>query len=486
MYTHNLTLLTDLYELTMLQGYHRTKNDSIAVFDMFFRNNPFSSSYSIMAGLEQLIDYIENLQFTSEDVNYLRTLNLFDEDFLSYLHNFKFTGSIYSVKEGSLIFPHEPIIKVIAPISQAQLIETAMLNIINHQSLIATKASRIAYVANGDNLMEFGLRRAQGPDAGIYGARASIIGGFNGTSNLLAGKLFNIPVTGTHAHSWIMSFSSEYDAFKAYADIYPDSCILLVDTYNTLKSGVVNAIKVFSEMRKNNIKSKLYGVRLDSGDLAYLSRKVRKMLDDAGFPDAIIAASNDLDENLISTLKNQGAKINSWGVGTNLITAEGNPSFGGVYKLAALQNDDGSFTPRIKLSDNVTKITNPGNKTFYRIIDEYGKMKADLIALADEHISNEQELILFDPNSPWKRTILAPKTYTAINMLETIYDNGKLIYKTPSICKIKAYCKEQLELLWEESRRFINPMLPYIDLSPKLYETRTKLYYEYFNRRTDV
>ena len=334
----NLTLLTDLYELTMMQGYYKNKEENnTVIFDAFFRNNPFGGGYSIMCGIEQLVKYVKELHFSKEDVDYLRGLGIFDEDFLEYLAGFHFTGSIYAIPEGALMFPREPMVKVIAPIMEAQLVETAILNIINHQSLIATKAARICYAARGDGIMEFGLRRAQGPDAGTYGARAAVIAGCVGTSNVLCGQLFDVPVKGTHAHSWIMSFPDELTAFKTYGDLYPNACILLADTYDTLKSGVPNAIKTFQYLRDKGTLGKGYGIRLDSGDLAYISKKARKMLDEAGFPDAIISASNDLDEHLIDSLKNQGATITSWGVGTHLITAKDNPSFGGVYKLSAIQ-----------------------------------------------------------------------------------------------------------------------------------------------------
>ena len=330
----NLTLMTDLYELTMMQGYflHKDRNETV-IFDAFYRNNPCSGGYAISAGLEQVIQYIKELRFDQEDIDYLASLGIFRQDFLEYLSTFRFSGDIYAIPEGTVMFPREPVIKVVAPIMEAQLVETAILNIINHQSLIATKAARVCYAARGDGIMEFGLRRAQGPDAGTYGARAAMIGGCIGTSNVLCGQLFGVPVKGTHAHSWIMSFPDEYTAFKTYADMYPSACILLVDTYDTLKSGVPNAIRVFTELREAGIPLTFYGIRLDSGDLAYLSKKARKMLDDAGFPDAVISASNDLDEYLIDSLKAQGAAITSWGVGTNLITSKDNPSFGGVYKL---------------------------------------------------------------------------------------------------------------------------------------------------------
>ena len=399
----NLTLLTDLYELTMMQGYFEKQSaNETVIFDVFFRENPVKNGYSIMAGLEQVIEYIKNLNFSYEDVDYLRGLGIFSEDFLHYLSGFHFSGNIYAIPEGSVIFPKEPILKVIAPIMEAQLVETAILNIINHQSLIATKTARVVHAAQGDGVMEFGLRRAQGPDAGLYGARAAMIGGCVGTSNVLAGKMFDVPIMGTHAHSWIMSFPDEYTAFKAYAELYPDACTLLVDTYDTLKSGVPNAIRVFREMKDAGIHPKSYGIRLDSGDLAYLSKKARVMLDAAGFEDAVIAASNDLDEMLINDLKIQGAAITSWGVGTHLITSKDCPSFGGVYKLAAIEKD-GKFLPKIKISENTEKITNPGNKTIYRVYDkETGKLRADLICFADETYDTSEELLLFDPNETWK------------------------------------------------------------------------------------
>ena len=337
----NLTLLTDLYELTMMQGYFKSQNNRTVVFDLFYRRNPSNGGYAIAAGLEQAIAYIKELRFEEEDIAYLAGLQIFDKDFLDYLSTFRFSGDIYAIPEGTVVFPMEPLVKVIAPIMEAQLVETALLNIINHQSLIATKASRVVYAAQGDGVMEFGLRRAQGPDAGTYGARAAMIGGCIGTSNVLCGQLFDVPVKGTHAHSWIMSFPNEYTAFKTYADMYPQACILLVDTYDTLKSGIPNAIRVFTEMREAGIDLTFYGIRLDSGDLAYMSKKARKMLDEAGFSDAVISASSDLDEYLIESLKLQGATIRSWGVGTNLITSADNPAFGGVYKLAAIKGDDG-------------------------------------------------------------------------------------------------------------------------------------------------
>ena len=472
----NLTLLTDLYELTMMQGYFENDEKEVVVFDMFFRNNPCNNGYSIAAGLDQLIDYIKNLNFSYDDVEYLRSLNMFSEKFLQYLSGFHFSGSIYAVPEGTVVFPREPLVKVIAPIMEAQLVETAILNIINHQSLIATKTARIVFAANGDGIMEFGLRRAQGPDAGLYGARAAMIGGCVGTSNVLAGQLFDVPVKGTHAHSWIMSFDDEYTAFKKYAELYPEACCLLVDTYDTLKSGVPNAIRVFREMKESGISLKNYGIRLDSGDLAYLSKQARKMLDQAGFEDAFISASNDLDEYLIHDLKIQEAKITSWGVGTNLITSKDCPSFGGVYKLAAIQNPDGNFIPKIKLSENTEKITNPGNKTIFRIYEkETGKIKADLICFADETIDAAQDLLLFDPVDTWKKTLLKGDTYTVRELLKPVFINGACVYHSPSVMEIAAYCKEEKETLWDETKRLFYPHQVYVDLSEKLYNVKTEL-----------
>ena len=392
------------------------------------------------------------------------------------MKTFHFSGYIFAIPEGTVIFPREPLVKVIAPIMEAQLVETALLNIINHQSLIATKASRVCYAAKGDGVMEFGLRRAQGPDAGTYGARAAVIGGCIGTSNVLCGKLFDVPVKGTHAHSWIMSFPDEYTAFKTYADMYPSACILLVDTYDTLKSGVPNAIRVFQEMRNAGIPLTFYGIRLDSGDLAYLSKKARKLLDDAGFPDAVISASNDLDEFLIDSLKAQGAAITSWGVGTHLITSRDNPSFGGVYKLAAIKGADGSYIPKIKLSENTEKITNPGNKKIYRIYEKgNGKIKADLICLEEETYDTSQDLILFDPQEPWKKTKLSGGTYTMRPLMEQIFKAGECCYTSPAVMEIQKYCKEELNTLWEETRRLINPHRVYVDLSTPLYEMKLRL-----------
>ncbi len=473
----NLTLLTDLYEITMMQAYFKNNNkNKMAIFDVFYRKNPMDGGYAISAGLEQVIEYINNLHFTEDDINYLASLKIFEDDFLDYLKNFKFTGDIYAIPEGSVMFPREPMLKVIAPIMEAQFIETAILNILNHQSLIATKAARICYAAEGDGIMEFGLRRAQGPDAGIYGARAAVIGGCAGTSNVLTGQMFDAPVMGTHAHSWIMSFDDEYTAFYTYAKLYPMACTLLVDTYDTLNSGVPNAIKVFKQMKEEGIELKNYGIRLDSGDLAYLSKKARKMLDDAGFKDATITASNDLDEFLIASLKMQGAEITNWGVGTNLITSKDCPSFGGVYKLAAIMEDGENFTPKIKLSDNSEKITNPGNKKIYRIYEkENNKIKADLICLENETFTENEDMHLFDPHEPWKKTVLKAGTFTLKEMLVKVFDKGQCVYHSDSVMKLRDFAISEMETLWEETKRFENPHQVYVDLSQKLYDIKISL-----------
>lgn len=472
----DLTLLTDFYELTMMQGYYKENQNETVIFDVFFRQNPCGNGYSVCAGLAQVIDYVKNLNFTYEDVDYLRSLHVFSEDFLHYLSGFHFSGDIYAIPEGTVVFPKEPLLKVVAPIMEAQLVETAILNIINHQSLIATKTSRVVFAADGDGIMEFGLRRAQGPDAGLYGARAAMIGGCVGTSNVLAGQLFDVPIMGTHAHSWIMSFEDEYSAFKKYAEMYPDNCTLLVDTYDTLKSGVPNAIRVFKEFRDSGHPLKKYGIRLDSGDLSYLSKEARKMLDAAGFEDATICASNDLDEYLLHDLKMQKAAINSWGVGTNLITSKDCPSFGGVYKLSAIQNPDGQFVPKIKISENTEKITNPGNKTIYRIYDkETGKIKADLICFVGEEYNTDEDLLLFDPLETWKKTLLPGGSYTMREILVPIFKNGECIYQSPSVMEIAAYCKEEKNTLWDETKRLFYPHRVHVDLSRPLYDVKKSL-----------
>ena len=477
MSTLNLTLMTDLYQLTMMQGYFESQSTETVVFDAFYRKNPCGNGYAIAAGLDQVIDYIKNLRFSEEDVTYLGSLGIFHEDFLNYLRVFRFEGDIYAIPEGSVVFPYEPLLKVVAPIMQAQLVETAILTVINHQSLIATKAARVVQAAAGDGVMEFGLRRAQGPDAGVYGARAAMIAGCKGTSNVLAGQLFDVPVLGTHAHSWIMSFPDEYTAFKKYAELYPNACTLLVDTYDTLRSGVPNAIRVFTEMRESGIELKNYGIRLDSGDLAYMSKKARRMLDEAGFPDAVIAASSDLDEYLINSLKSQGATITSWGVGTNMITSKDCPAFGGVYKLAGIQDPEtGEFMPKIKLSENTAKVTNPGNKKILRIYDkESGKIRADLICLVEEQYSETQDLIIFDPIETWKKTKFKAGTYTLREMLVPVFLRGECVYTSPSVMEIRDYCTQEKDTLWEETKRFANPHEVYVDLSEKLFRIKNDL-----------
>ena len=476
--SNNLTLLTDLYELTMMQGYFKNPTEQIVVFDAFYRTNPCGGGYAISCGLQDVIEYVKNLHFTYEDIEYLRSLKIFEEDFLEYLAGFHFTGEIWGIPEGTVIFPREPMLKVIAPIMQAQLLETAVLNMLNQQSLIATKAARVCYAADGDGVMEFGLRRAQGPDAGIYGARAAVIAGCVGTSNVLAGKMFDTPVLGTHAHSWIMSFPSEYEAFKAYAKQYPHACTLLVDTYDVLKCGVPNAIRVFKEMQEEGIKLTKYGIRIDSGDLAYLSKKAYKMLADAGFGDAIISASSDLDEYLINSLKQQGAKINSWGVGTNLITSKDNPAFGGVYKLAAIKNPgEKDFTPKIKLSENTEKVTNPGNKKILRIYDkETGKIRADLICLVEETFDENEDLVIFDPIETWKKTLIEGGTYTLRELMVQVFKDGTCVYHDDATTmEIRQRCLKEQATLWDETRRLTNPHQMYVDLSDKLFKIKSDL-----------
>lgn len=473
--TRNFTLLTDFYELTMMQGYFRNNVTERVVFDLFYRQNPDDGGYAVCAGLANVIDYIKSLHFDYEDIDYLRGLNTFDEDFLDYLASFHFTGDVYAIPEGTVIFPREPLIKVVGPIMEAQLVETALLNLVNHQSLIATKAARVCYAARGGGVMEFGLRRAQGPDAGTFGARAAIIGGCIGTSNVICAKEYGVPALGTHAHSWIMSFGDELTAFRKYAELYPNNTTLLVDTYDTLRSGVPHAIQVFQELRDSGRTPEKYGIRLDSGDLAYLSKKARKMLDDAGFPQAEICASSDLDEYLIDSLLSQGACIDAWGVGTNLITSKNTPAFGGVYKLAAVEQDN-TLIPKIKLSENPAKITNPGNKTVYRIYDkETGKIRADYITLAEETFDEAEDLLLFDSNATWKKTLLKGGSYEMKEILVPIFQNGQCIYESPTVMEIQAYCRAQLDTMWEESRRLVNPQEVYVDLSDKLYEMKKTL-----------
>ncbi len=468
----NLTMMTDLYELTMMNGYWRygmAKN--VAVFDLFYRKQGDETAHAVAAGLEQAIEYIRSLHFSAEDIAYLRSLNTFDEGFLALLKDFRFTGDIDAVLEGTIVFPTEPIVRVSAPMIEAQLVETALLNIINHQTLIATKASRVVQAAQGGGVLEFGLRRAQGPDAGIYGARASIIGGCVATSNVLTGQMYDIPVRGTHAHSWVMSFGSELEAFRAYAEVFPHECLLLVDTYDTLKSGVPNAITVFKELRARGIEPS--GIRLDSGDLAYLSRTARKMLDDAGFPNARIFASGDLDEEVIWDLKAQGAAIDVWGVGTRMITSQNNPALGGVYKLAA-EEVNGELVPRIKISENPAKITNPGKKKVLRIYSKDDRHAlADLIALHDEVYDASEPLTIFDPENTWKRMTITD--YTLRELLVPIFRGGEQVYRSPDLHCIAAYARDELDTFWSEYKRLHRPQRYKVDLSQRLYDLKQSL-----------
>ena len=467
----NLTLLTDLYELTMGYGFFKEKkHEQIVVFDLFFRQNKIIT-YSIAAGLQQAIEYVNNLHFDEEDLRYLKSLNLFDDEFIAYLKNMRFTGDIYALKEGEVVFPGEPILTVKAPVIQAQFLETALLNIVNHQTLIATKSSKICRAAKGDSVMEFGLRRAQGPDAGIYGARAAVIGGCSSTSNVLSGQMFSIPLAGTMAHSWIMDFPSEAEAFKAYADAFPQNCLLLVDTYDTLRSGVPHAIETFRYLREKGYEPK--GIRLDSGDLAYLSKQARKMLDEAGFENTVICASGDLDENLVTSLKEQGAAIDVWGIGTKLITSEDMPSLGGVYKLAAVYEGEREI-PKIKISDNTAKITNPGFKQVYRVFDKKsGKAVADLIALRGESFDESQPLTLRHPVDRWKTTVV---TDYYLEPLQTpVILGGKTVYEFPALMEIQEFSVKRVDAFWTEYTRLDMPHLYKVDLSDRLLALKDEL-----------
>ncbi len=467
---HNCSMLCDFYQLTMGNGYFKTKYaDKIAYFDLFFRRVPDGGGFAICAGLEQVIDYIQNLRFTEEDISFLREKDIFDEEFLSYLKNFRFTGDIWAIPEGTPVFPNEPLITVKAPAIQAQLVETMLLLLINHQSLIATKANRIVRAASGRAVSEFGSRRAQGADGAVLGARAAYIGGCVGTACVLADKLYNVPATGTMAHSWVQMFDTELEAFEEYCRTYPNSTTLLVDTYNVLKSGVPNAIKAFDNILKP-LGARPKGIRLDSGDIAYLSRKARKMLDEAGYPDCKIVASNSLDEYIISDLLKQDAKIDLFGVGERLITAKSEPVFGGVYKLVAVE-DDGEIIPKIKISENVAKITNPHYKKLYRIYDNVtGKAVADQLCVYDESIDTAKPLELFDPDYTWKRKTVTD--YSVKELQVPVFINGKLVYTSPSVSEIREYCAAQLNTLWDELLRFENPHKYYVDLSQKLWDIK--------------
>lgn len=479
----NLSMVMDLYELTMANGYFNDGDkDTKVAFDVFYRRNPYGGGYCIFAGLEQIVEYIENLHFTKEDIEYLRSLNTFTEDFLEYLQDFKFKGDLYSFPEGTVMYPNEPIITVVAPLIDAQLVETAILAQINHQSLIATKTQRIVQAAEGKVVSDFGARRAHNMDAAVYGARAAYIGGASGTATVIAGQMFDIPIGGTMAHSWVMYYKDEFTAFKKYAENYPDNTVLLVDTYDTLKSGIPNAIKVAKEVLEPMGK-RLKGVRIDSGDLAYLSRKTRKMLDEAGLEDCKITVSNSLDEYTITSLNNQGAKIDNYGVGERLIT--GAPSaysdesislLGAVYKIAAVE-ENGVFEPRIKISGNVEKITNPGLKKVYRIYDETGKAKADLIANANEEIDMTKEFRFVAPSMPWKN--MSYSNCSAKPLQVKVFEAGKRIYDMPALKEIRNYVKRQLEdEIWEEEQRFVNPHTHYLDMTPAYYDMKMSLLYE--------
>jgi len=468
----NLSLLTDFYELTMANGFLKNgPAGTVAYYDMFFRSTPDSGGFAVMAGISRLIEYLESLRFDSDDMEYLETLS-FDSAFIDYLKNFRFECDVWAVPEGTPVFPGEPLVTVRGPVMQAQFIETMLLLIVNHQSLIATKANRVARAAQGRAVMEFGSRRAHGFDAAYYGARAAYIGGCAGTSCAAAGKDFGIPVMGTMAHSWIQLFDSELDAFCAYAREYPDNCTLLVDTYNTLKSGIPNAIEAFNrEIVPRGFRPK--AVRIDSGDIAYLSRKVRKQLDEAGFPDCLIVASNSLDEYIIRDMLNQGARVDVFGVGERLITSASSPVFGGVYKLSAVERD-GVIEPKIKLSENVTKITTPCFKKVWRLFDrDSGKAIADLITLSDEQVNENEPYELFDPDFTWKRKTV--ENFVARPLMKKLFDRGRLVYAKPPVEEIRAYCSQQVDTLWEEVLRFENPHHYYVDLSQKLWDEKKRL-----------
>ena len=467
----NLTMLCDFYELTMSNGYFKYGyKDRICYFDVFYRQCPDGGGFAIAAGLEQVVQYIQDLHFSEEDIAYLRARNLFDEDFLSYLADFKFTGDIWAVPEGTPIFPREPIMTIRAPAIQAQLIETYILLCINHQSLIATKANRVVRAAQGRTVLEFGSRRAQGADAAILGARAAYIGGCNGTACTISDQLFGVRAGGTMAHAWVQMFDTEYEAFKTYCEIYPNNPTLLVDTYNTLKSGVPNAIRVFNEVLKPRGLTKC-GIRLDSGDMTYLSKKARQMLDEAGWTDCQISVSNSLDEYIIQAILRQGAQIDVFGVGERLITARSEPVFGGVYKLVAVEEEDGTVTPKIKISENVGKITNPHYKKLYRFFgNDTGKAIADYLCVYDETVDDSGEFEIVDPEATWKTKVVY--NFTAKQLMVPIFVGGELVYKLPTLEEIRTYCLQQVDTLWDEVKRFDNPHSYYVDLSKKLWDIK--------------
>ena len=470
----NLTMLCDFYELTMSNGYFQCgMKDRITYFDIFFRTVPDNGGFAIAAGLEQAVRYIQQLHFDDDDIAYLRGRNMFSEEFLQYLRDFRFTGDIWAVPEGTPIFPREPIMTVRAPAIQAQLVETYLLLTLNHQSLIATKANRVVRAAEGRTVLEFGSRRAQGGDGAVLGARAAFIGGCKGTACTVSDELFGVPAGGTMAHSWVQMFDSQYEAFKTYCEIYPDNPTLLVDTYNTLKQGVPDAIRAFNEVLKPRGLTKC-GIRLDSGDMTYLTKKARKMLDDAGWQSCKISVSNSLDEHIIRDLLMQGAQIDMFGVGERLITARSEPVFGGVYKLTAVEDAAGNIIPKIKISENVGKITNPHFKKLYRFFgNDTGKAIADYLCVHDETVDDSHDLEIFDPEATWKRKTVY--NFTAKELLVPIFKNGELVYKLPTLAEIQRYCAEQVDTLWDEVRRFDNPHNYYVDLSQKLWDIKYKL-----------
>ena len=470
----NMTMLCDFYELTMSNGYFRNgMKDRICYFDVFYRNVPDGGGFAIAAGLEQVIEYIRDLHFSDEDIEYLRSRKLFSEEFLDYLRSFRFTGDIFAVPEGTPIFPREPMLTVRAPAIEAQLIETYILLILNHQSLIATKANRVVRAAQGRRVLEFGSRRAQGAQGAILGARAAFIGGCDGTACTISDQLYGVPAGGTMAHSWVQMFDSEYEAFKTYCELYPTNATLLVDTYNTLKSGVPNAIRAFNEVLKPMGITKC-GIRLDSGDMTYLTKKARKMLDDAGWTSWEISVSNSLDEYIIQDLLRQGAQINMFGVGERLITARSEPVFGGVYKLVAVEHDDGTVEPKIKISENVGKITNPHFKKLYRFYgNDTGKAIADYLCVYDEVVDDSSDLLIFDPEATWKQKTVY--NFTAKELQVPIFKNGELVYQMPTLKEIREYCRAQVDTLWDEVKRFDNPHSYYVDLSQKLWDIKYSL-----------
>ncbi len=470
----NLTMLTDFYELTMSNGYFLCGiKDRMVYFDVFYRNNPDGGGYAVAAGLEHIIEYVNDLKFDDDDIEFLRGKKLFSEEFLEYLRNFKFTGDMWAIPEGTIVFPGEPLITVRAPAIEAQFIETYILMVINHESLIATKAARITRAAKGRAVSEFGSRRAQGADAAIYGARAAYIGGCNSTACAISDELFGVPATGTMAHAWVQMFDTEYEAFKTYCEIYPNNATLLVDTYNVIESGIPNAIRVFNEVLKP-LGIENCGIRIDSGDITYLSKKVRKMLDDAGWTKCKIIVSNSLDEYIIRELIRQGAAVDAFGVGERLITSKSHPVFGAVYKLCAIEDGEGNIIPKIKISENVGKITTPHFKKVYRLRGRYtGKAEADLICLHDEVVDDTKPVEIFDPEHTWKRKTL--DNFVAEELLVKIFDSGKLCYKLPTLEEIRAHHKREIEGMWEEVRRFTNPHNYYVDLSQKLWDIKYKM-----------